>query len=71
MLMIKSLPQATSEQSTSKLEEQEVNLCSSVYSCATQEVMWLRELFKGLHNEQTKPTVIHAAIQIYIKYAIF
>ena len=26
---------------------------------ATQEVTWLRELFKDLHNEQTKPTIIH------------
>jgi len=52
------------ECSTSKLEEQEADLfCSEAeycaLACATQEVTWLRERFKDLHNEQTKPTVIH------------
>ena len=28
-------------------------------SQATQEVTWLRELFKDLHNKQTEPTIIY------------
>ena len=35
----------------------------------TQEVTWLRELFKDLHNEQTKPTVIHEDIPATIRTA--
>ena len=28
-------------------------------TAATQEITWLRQLSKDLHNEQVKPTVIH------------
>jgi len=63
--------------STSILEEQEADLCCSVYCwswicciilCNTGS-HWLRELFKDHHNEQTKPTVIHEDNQAAIQRA--
>ena len=39
-------------------------------STATQEIMWLRQLLKNLHSEQTEPTLIHEHNQSAICIAL-